>query len=487
MRSLAFAAAHLLGGFCTNFAPIMEDIRENDRATAELGSKPVGSLLAQYAVPAVIAMTASSLYNMIDSIYIGQGAGPAAISGLAITFPFMNLSTAFGAAIGVGACSVISMKLGQKDYSTAEVALGNTVTLNVIVGLLFTIAGLVFMDPVLRFFGASDLTLPYARDYMQIIIVGNVFTHLYFALNGVLRASGNPRKAMYATIFTVVLNTAVAPVFIWPLGMGIKGAALATVLAQVAALCWQVRLFSSPGSVVRFRRSALRLDPQLVKNIVSIGISPFSMQVCACIVVIFINTSFVEYGGDMAVGAFGIANKVGFVFVMIAMGINQGMQPIAGYNYGAQKIGRMLQALKYAAVASTAVVTAGWAVAEFAPYYCARLFTTDSTLIALSERGIELYMMLFPIVGFQMVATSFFQSIGKAGVSIFLSLSRQLVFLVPLLVLLPPAFGVDGIWAALPASDGLSAVVSALMLWKYVRMFNKQRMETEYGNTLQAR
>ena len=310
---------------------------DNKQATLELGTKPVGKLLMQYALPAIIAMTAASLYNMIDSIFIGQGVGPLAISGLAITFPLMNLSAAFGAAVGIGSSTCISVKLGQKDYRKAELIFGNSIVLNIIVGVAFGIISLMFLDPILYFFGASENTIPYAREYMLVVLAGNVFSQTFFGMNAILRAVGKPRHAMFATMSSVVLNTVLAPIFIWPLKMGIQGAALATVISQVTALAWQLWLFSKSSEIVHFKKGIYKLRSNILKNIIGIGMSPFAMNVCACIVVIFINTSLYKYGGDMAVGAYGIANKVAFVFIMITMGLNQGMLPIAGYNYGAQR------------------------------------------------------------------------------------------------------------------------------------------------------
>ena len=436
-----------------------------------MGTKPVGSLLLQYAMPAIIAMTASSLYNMVDSIFIGQGVGPMAISGLALTFPFMNLSAAFGAAVGVGASTCISVKLGQRDYKTAQNILGNTVTLNLIVGILFSVVSLLFLDPILYFFGASGQTIPYARDYMVVILLGNVFSHMYFGMNAVLRAAGKPRQAMYATMFTVVMNTVLDPVFIYLLDMGIRGAAFATILSQMMALTWQMKLFSDKAELLHLRRGIYGLKAAIVKNIIAIGLSPFLMNVCACIVVIFINKGLLMYGGDLAVGAYGIANRVAFVFVMIVMGINQGMQPIAGYNYGARQMNRLMRVLKLAMVAATAVTTLGFLVAEFIPELCVSLFTTDNELTGMAARGMRIIMCTFPIIGFQMVATNFFQSIGMAKVSIFLSLSRQMLFLLPLLFVLPLQFGVDGVWASMPVSDTVASLVTLVILVKYMRKF----------------
>ena len=450
---------------------------DNKKAALELGTKPVGKLLMQYAIPAIIAMTASSLYNMVDSIFIGQGVGSLAISGLAITFPLMNLSAAFGAAVGVGASTFISVKLGQKDYDTAKHILGNTMTLNLIMGLGVGLVCLLFLDPILRFFGASDQTIPYARDYMVIILLGNVITHMYFGLNSVLRAAGKPKHAMSATIFTVVLNTILDPLFIYTFGLGIKGAAYATVLAQSLALIWQLYIFSRPKELLHFKRGTFRPQSNIIRNIIAIGLSPFSMNVCACIVVILINNSMVHYGSDLAVGAYGIANKVAFIFVMINMGVNQGMQPIAGYNYGAMRYDRLMKVVKYSIIAATAIMTTGFIIAMTIPGPCARLFTTDPTLIDLSAKGIRYIMVAFPVVGYQMVVSNFFQSIGKAKISIVLSLSRQLLILLPLLLILPTMFGINGVWVSMPVSDTLSAFMAAWIMIVHMRRFKKQHNE----------
>lgn len=448
---------------------------DNQKATLELGTKPVGQLLVRYAVPAIIAMTASSLYNMVDSIFIGQGVGALAISGLAITFPLMNLSTAFGAGVGVGASSLLSVKLGQKDYGAAQNILGNTVMLNIITGVCFSIISLLFLEPILMFFGASAQTLPYAKDYMEIILLGNVVTHLYFGLNALQRAAGKPQLSMYMTIFTVIINAILDPIFIWPLGLGIRGAAYATVLSQLLALVWQLMMFSKKSEFIHFKRGIYRLRSRLVKNILAIGMSPFSMNVCACFVVIIINNSLVSHGGDMAVGAYGIINRIAFIFVMVTIGVNQGMQPIAGYNYGAQQYDRMMRVVKLSIITAVCIMLTGWSLAMFAPYHCARMFTTDPELIKGSIKAIHIIMMMFPLIGSQMVITNFFQCIGKVKISIFLSLSRQLLFLLPLLAILPNFYGINGVWASMPTSDFIAVVVAVTIMLVFLRRFKKER------------
>ena len=447
---------------------------DNKKATLELGTKPVGKLLAQYALPAIIAMTAASLYNIIDRVFIGQVVGPMAISGLAITFPFMILAAAFGAAVGVGAATTISVKLGQKDYESAENTLGNTITLNFIIGLAFGGICLLFLDPILRFFGASDATLPYARDFMQIILAGNVFSHMYFGMNAVLRAASKPRMAMFATIFTVAMNILLDAAFILWWHWGIKGAAFATVISQVLALCWQMKLFSNKNELLHLKRGIYKLKANLVRNIISIGISPFLMNACACVIVIFINNQLVKFGGDIAVGAYGIANSIAMSFIMFVIGLNQGMQPIAGYNYGAQQYGRMMRVVKSSIITAICIMLTGWTLAMFAPYYCARMFTKDPELIKGSIKAIQIIMMMYPFIGCQMVITNFFQCIGKVKISIFLSLSRQLLFLLPLLVLLPNFYGINGVWASMPTSDLISVIVAISIMTVYLRRFKKE-------------
>ena len=439
----------------------------------KLGTEPVSRLLMQYAVPAVVAMTASSLYNIVDRIFIGHigtgSEGALALSGLAVTFPLMNLSAAFGAMVGVGGSTLISIKLGQRDYPTAERVLGNVVTLNVIVGLLLAVFGIVFIDSLLYFFGASVQSEPYARDYMVVILLGNVVTHLYLGLNSVLRASGHPTAAMMATIATVVVNCLLDPLFIFTLDMGIRGAAIATILAQVFALVFVWVLLSRKSEVVRLRSGIYALRQRIVKNILGIGLSPFCMQLCACLVVILINKGLQRHGGDMGVAAFGIVNGITFLFVMVVMGITQGMQPIAGFNYGAQNFDRVNQVLRYSILYATVVMCVSFIICEFFPHLPISLFTEDETLTALSINGMRIIVSMHPLVGFQIVVGNFFQSIGMARKSIFLSVSRQVLFLIPFLLVFPSLWGTDGVWLSIAASDLISVLTAAGMLYYHYR------------------
>ncbi len=434
----------------------------------ELGTKPIGALIKQYAVPGIIAMTASSLYNMVDSIYIGHIAdvGSLSIAGLAVTFPLMNISTAFGTLVGVGAATMISVLLGQKNYTAASKVLCNEVTLNIITGLLFTLVTLLWMDPILRFFGASDATLPFARSYMTIIAIGNVVTHLYFGLNSVVRSSGNPKLAMGLTLFTVISNAILDPVFIFVLDMGIQGAAIATVLCQFMSLCYTLRYFLDQDRFLHIPRSLkiFRVDWKVAKDSLAIGLGPFLMNLASCIVVLFINQQLGKWGGDLAIGAYGIVNRVTFLFVMVVFGFNQGMQPIAGYNYGARQYGRVREVYLKTAMWGTIVTVFGFIVSEFLAVPTVEIFTNDPVLIDKAARGLQKMNMVFPIVGFQMVTTNLFQCLGMVRKSIFLSLSRQLLFLLPCIYLLPALMKSEvGVWYSFPISDTIAAVITAIL------------------------
>lgn len=427
--------------------------------------------MMQYAIPAIIAMTASSLYNMVDSIFIGHGVGALAISGLALTFPLMNLAAAFGSLVGVGASTLISVKLGQKDYDTAQRVLGNVLVLNVIIGLLFTVVTLIFLDPILYFFGGSDATVGYARDYMVVILLGNIITHIYLGLNAVLRSAGHPQKAMYATIATVLVNTLLDPLFIYVFDWGIQGAAIATITAQVLALIWQFKLFSNKNELLHFHKGIYRLKKKIVYDSLAIGMSPFLMNLAACFIVILINQGLQKYGGDLAIGAFGIVNRLVFIVVMIVMGLNQGMQPIAGYNYGAQQYLRVRKVLIVTIVAATFVTTFGFLVGMLMPELAVSIFTTDEELIRLAAKGLRITVVFFPIIGFQMVTSNFFQSIGMASKAIFLSISRQVLILIPCLLILPRYYGQFGVWVSMPVSDiTASLIAGSMLIWQMKKL-----------------
>ena len=441
------------------FVILQANMKVNEEKALILGREKVSTLLLQYATPAIIAQIASSLFNVVDRIFIGQGVGALAISGLALTFPFMNLAAAFGALVGVGASALTSIKLGEKDYTTARLVLGNVIILNLIFGILFTVVCLPFLEPILYAFGGSDQTVAYAKEYMFIILLGNVFTHLYLGLNAVLRSAGYPTKAMYVTIFAVGLN------------------AWATVITQIIATLVLIFIFLKQNQIVHFTKDCFKLKKKIVADACSIGMSPFMTNVVACLVVIIINIQLKKYGGDLAIGAYGIINSIAFTFVMIILGLTQGMQPIIGYNYGAKTYDRVLETLKKGMVVGFVITTIGFLLAEFTPRLISAAFSSDEKMIDLSIDGFRLFMMAFPLVGMQIVASNFFQSIGKAQKAIFLSLTRQLIFLIPLLFILPKFWGLNGVWLSSAFADILSTFVAFVVLYlevKYMRQLLKK-------------
>lgn len=444
-----------------------------------LGTDSLSSLLWRYAMPAIIAQISASLYNIIDSIFVGQGVGPLAISGLALTMPIMNLSAAFGAMVGVGSSALTSIRLGQGNKRAAEKILGNVVLLNVVMGVVFMALGLYYLDDLLYLFGASDQSIVYAREFMRVILIGNVITHLYLGLNNQLRVTGYPRKAMNTMLLSVALNLVLCPLFIFVFKWGIAGSAWATVIAQTTALAWQLHHFSDKSNFLTFRRDSFRFNWDIVKGTLSIGMAPFMMQCCACVVVIFVNNKMQVYGGDLAIGAYGIVNRVAFLFTMVVMGLNHGMQPIVGYNYGAKNYDRVRRVLFMTIGWATAVTVVGFIICQLFPEYVVRLFAKEdgsgdaTELITLSTHGLRAILVAFPIVGFSIVVGNFFQYIGKAKRAILLSMTRQMLFILPLLVLLPPLWGQDGVWYAIPIADTLAAMLALVLLIYQLRKLRK--------------
>ena len=444
-------------------------------APTELGNEKIGKLLKMYAVPGIIAQTAASLYNMVDSIYIGhiKDVGSYAISGLAVTFPLMNLSAALGTLVGVGAMTLISVLLGQKNYDTAKKVLSNVLTLNVVISILVTVVTLLFLDPILYFFGASENTLPFARSYMTIILLANVITHLYFGFNGIIRAAGNPKLAMGLTLFTVTSNAILDPIFIFGLDMGIQGAALATVLCQTMALSYSFRYLSRKDNFLHFPRPLFQLDWRIAKQSLAIGVGPFMMNAASCLVALVINQQLRKYGGDLAIGAYGIVNRITMLFIMVCMGFNQGLQPIAGYNYGARQYSRVKEIFILTAKWEVLVTTLCFLVSVFLPVQAVSLFTNDPEMIRISSHGIRVMNIAFALVGFGMVSGNLFQCLGMVKKSIFLSLTRQLLFLLPLIYTLPIWLQEKGVWMSFPISDSLNIIVSAILIINLFRKFNK--------------
>lgn len=448
----------------------------NSTATHLLGTEKISTLLWSYALPSIIAMTAATLYNLVDTIFIGHGVGPMGNTALAIALPMMNIAAAFGAMVGAGASSLLSIKLGQKDHESAQAILGNVVLLNVILGVSLGVISLVFLDPILRAFGASEASLPYAREYMIPLLIGNVVTHLYMGLNNTMRAAGHPQKSMVVMLIAVGINCVLDAWFIFGLKWGIAGAAWATVIAQCIALVLEIAHFSNKKHSLHFVKGILKLKKKIVEGIISIGLAPFLMNLASSLIVTLINWRLGSYGGDLYIGAYGNVNKIAMIFFMIVFGLNQGMQPIVGYNYGAKKFGRVREAFGIIVVAATCVMTFGFIFGVFFPDLVSRIVTSSEELIGPTSDGLRIVMLCYPLIGFQIVSSSLFQSIGKPGKAILLSLTRQLLFIVPLLIVLPPAFGTKGVWMSFPIADILSTVLAVILVLGQLRTFKKQEI-----------
>jgi len=446
--------------------------------TNKLATENIGKLIWTYSLPAIVGTVVMSLYNIVDRIFIGQGVGPLAISGLALTFPFMILLMASGMLIGAGSAARISITLGENNKEKAEKILGNAFTLTFIISGTVIILSYIFMHDLLQLFGGTEKTTKYAEDFMRVIIPGGIFSALSYGFNNIMRASGYPHKAMYTMIICAVLNAILAPIFIFGFHWGIQGAALATNISYIVGSIWVLAHFLKPNSNIRFHRKNFKLEKDIILSIISIGLSPFSMQLATCFVVILVNTTLIHYGGDLAIGAFGIINSVNTLIIMIIIGLNQGTQPIVGYNYGAKKFDRMFKTLKYAIAIGTCITTLGFIIGTFTPSIMAKLFTRDAELQAIAAKALQISVIMFPIIGFQIVITNFFQSIGKAKISIFLSLTRQFLFLIPCLLILPPVFGLTGAWSAMPVSDGLASIVAIITILFFVRKFKSKSIKT---------
>lgn len=441
-----------------------------------LGTESIGKLLFQYSIPAIIGMMIVSLYHIIDSIFIGHGVGPLAISGLAITFPLMNLVIAFNTLVGSGGSTISSIRLGQKDLKGATDVLENTFMVCIINSILCGGISLIFLDEILFFFGASEATLPYARDFMTVILIGSPVSYVMISLNNVMRATGYPKKAMLSSLLSVVCNIALAPLFIFVFGWGIKGAAWATVVSQSVTLVWVIHHFLNKQSTVHFTKNYWRINPHIVLSIFSIGMAPFLMNVCTCVIVIVINNTLKSHGGDLAIGAYGIINRLLTLYVMIVLGLTMGMQPIAGYNYGAGKMPRVHRTLKLGIISGVVITSSGFLLSELFPRAISSMFTDSEELIGIASSGLRIAALMFPLVGSQMVISNFFQSIGKVKISIFLSLCRQMVYLLPALLILPGHYGINGVWASMPVSDFLAFITAWTALFFYFRSVKKNKI-----------
>ncbi len=442
-----------------------------------LGTDPIGKLLLKYSLPAIVASLATSLYNIVDSIFIGRGVGPMAISGLAITFPLMNLVIGFCTLIAVGGATISSIFLGQKNIARATDVVNNVMILCVIHSFVFGGLTLLFLDPILYFFGATEDTIPYAREFMRVILYGTPISYIFIGLNNLMRATGYPEKAMVSALLSVGVNVVLAPIFIFVFDWGIAGAATATICGQFVAFIWVLSHFLSKKSYVHFEPRDRYLSPHILKRIYSIGLSPFLMNCCACLVVVFLNKALLHSAGDMgniAVGSYGIINRTTMFFVMIVFGVTQGMQPILGFNFGAGRWDRVKQTLSKGIWIGALITAIGCAMTELFPDVISSMFTTDDNMINIARHGFRIYFICYPVVGAQIVIQNYFQSIGKPKLSIFLSLTRQLIFLLPLLWILPDYFGVEGVWASMAGSDMLAFILAIATLVVTTKHYNKR-------------
>ena len=445
----------------------------------ELETKKVSKLVWDYALPAIIGTMVNATYNIVDRIFIGQGVGALAISGLAVTFPVMNLTAALGMLVGAGASSRISINLGKKNPKRAEKILGNSFLLTIVFNLVFITLLMIFLEPILMSFGASEQTYPFARDYLQIVLPGNIFVTMTYSFNSMMRASGYPQKAMYTMLIGAFINIVLDPIFIFVFDMGIAGVAWATVISMFIGMLFVMHHFTRKSTSLRLRKKNIRFEKDILIAIVSIGLSPFFMQVAASGVAVLMNTSLKANGGDLAIGAYGILMSLLMLIIMFVIGLNQGLQPIIGYNYGAKNYSRVKAAFFYGIKIATFVTTMGFLLGMFLPRLFAQAFTSDVQLLDLAENAMRITIIAFPIVGFQIVISGFFQSIGQAKKSIILSLSRQIIFLIPSIIVLPRLFGLNGVWAATPLSDFMASVLAAYFFYREIKIFRKLEEKSE--------
>lgn len=434
----------------------------------ELKNEKISKLLLKFSIPAIVGMMVSALYNVVDRMYIGR-LGPMAMTGIGLNLPFMTILMAFSMLIGIGSGALISIKLGQNKKDEAEKILGNAFTLTIIIMSVIVILSLIFKTQLLYLFGASEATFRYADDYITIILYGAVFQGIGFGINNIIRAEGNPKIAMYTMLIGAVINIILDPVFIFVLGMGIKGAAIATIISQFVSMLWVVSHFLSGKSLITFKVKNLKLDFGIIKGIIAIGVSPFSMQIAASIVTVISNNSLKVYGGDIAIGAMTIINAVAIFFLMPIFGINQGSQPIIGFNYGAKQFKRVKEALKLAIFAATAISTLGFILTQFFTVSMIRIFNDDPILIEATIKGMRIFLIMLPLIGFQIVSANYFQAVGKAPKAMFLSLLRQVIVLIPMLLIMPRFFGLTGVWIAGPIADFTASLITALFLYNEMK------------------
>lgn len=439
-----------------------------------LGEKEIPKLLMKFSIPAIVGMLVNALYNFVDMVFIGNGVGPLGIAGVRIGFPLMVIGMAFAMLIGIGANSLISIRLGQKRKEDAEIIMGNALVSMIVTAAFLTVLGLIFMEPLLRLFGASEEVMPYAQGYFSIILYGVIFQMIGMGMNNFIRGEGNPKMAMVTMLIGAVLNTILDPIFIFVFDWGIRGAALATILSMAVSGVWVLNYFLYGNSLLKIRKPNLRIRFDILKSIITIGLAPFAMQLAASILVIFMNKGLVQYGGDIAVSAMGIINNIAQIFMMVVFGINQGAQPIIGFNYGARKYDRVKSTLKYAIAAATVVVTIGYIMTRLFAAQMIGIFSDDPQLIDIGAKGMKQVLMFMPVIGFQVVSSAYFQAVGKPKQSMLLSLSRQVLILIPMILILPRFMGLIGLFTAGPVADIVSSILTAIFLFYELKHLDKK-------------
>ncbi|WP_302630971.1 MATE family efflux transporter [uncultured Clostridium sp.] len=444
-----------------------------------LGDAPIGKLLLQYSIPAIIGMVVNALYNIVDRMFIGNipDIGSLAITGVGITMPIMTIVLAFGMLIGIGTTANISLNLGKGNKTTAEKLLGNAFTLSIIVGLAIAITGTIFANPILNLFGASENTLFYAKEYIGIILLGCTFNILSFALNSTVRADGNPKMSSITMVIGCGANIILDYLFIFVLNLGVKGAALATIISQAITFFIILYYYTAGNSNLKLKIENFKLKKHLVTMTFAIGIAPFATQIANSLVQVIANNALKTYGSDLAIGAMTVISSLNIIFMMPIFGINQGCQPIIGFNYGAKKYERAKEAFKYATIAACVICIIGFISIQCFPTQIISLFNNDPELTTLAIKGIRIYLLMMPVVGINIVATSYYQSIGKAKISMFVSLLRQVILLIPFTIILPKFIGLDGVWAAGACADSLSVIITLILLKKEFKQLDKMQLE----------
>jgi putative MATE family efflux protein len=443
--------------------------------TKELGELKIASLMLKFFIPSFVGVFVNALYNIVDRIFIGQGVGSLALSGISAIFPIMLIVMGFGMLIGIGAGVLVSINMGRRDLDKAEKILGSSFLLMILVSALITVIGFSIKGPLLQSFGATPETIQYANDYLDIILAGTVFQVVGFSLNNIIRAEGNARIAMYSMIISAGTNLVLDPIFIFGFGMGVKGAAYATVISMIVLTVWVLLHFRSHKAVVKLKMANILYDSKILFEIVSIGMAPFFMQIAASFVQGLINKKLISFGGDLAVGAMGIVNSVATLFIMSVVAINMASQPIIGFNFGAKSYGRVKETLRLALISASIISVFAFVLIETIPEVMVKLFnSTDAGLLEYGKNGLQIGLMALPIVGFQVVAGNFFQSMGNAKIAVLLTLLRQVIILIPLLFILPNYFGLNGIWMSMPISDVCSAIVVTFFLVKEWKKLNRE-------------